>query len=113
MFIAPPLTGTASQIEWAEQIRPRVDEEFARVERAFRETADKQPEALRPDTLAVIDILRTQHAAVMGRFEAGYFIKEWQELGDQVRQLIFRDPAYTAIRERREARKLAKGLSAV
>jgi hypothetical protein len=30
--------------------------------------------------------------------EAGYFIHGWQEIGDQVRQLIFRDSRYQAIK---------------
>jgi hypothetical protein len=30
------MTGTASQIEWAEQIRPRVEAEFHRVAGALR-----------------------------------------------------------------------------
>jgi hypothetical protein len=39
----------------------------------------------------------------MARDEAGYFIRDWQELSDQVRRLIGCDPAYRAIRARREA----------
>ena len=99
------MTGTPNQIEWAEQIKPRVDGEFARVAKAFAGTAERQTEAARRDTLEVIAILQLKRAETMAREEAGYFIKEWQELGDQVRQMIFHDPAYTAIRERREARK--------
>ena len=32
---------------------------------------------------------------------AGYFIHDWQEIGDQVRQMIFADPRYQAIKGRR------------
>ena len=108
-----PVTGTPSQIEWAVQIKPRVDAEFTRVARAFAEAATRQPEATRPDTLQLIALVEKNRAAVMEREDAGYFIKEWQELGDQVRQMIFREPAFAAIRDRREARKLAKGTQPV
>jgi hypothetical protein len=101
------MTGTPHQIEWAEQIKPRVDGEFARVAQAFAETAHKQNAETRLDTLEVIAILQAKRTETMARQEAGYFIKEWQELGDQVRRMIFQDPAYAAIRERREARKSA------
>ena len=30
--------------------------------------------------------------------EAGYFIRGWQEIGDQVRQLVFQDARYQAIK---------------
>lgn len=36
------MTGTASQIEWAEQIGSRVDDEFHRVANAFRCAASLQ-----------------------------------------------------------------------
>jgi hypothetical protein len=35
---------------------------------------------------------------VMARDEAGYFIQEWQELRDQVRQMITTDFRYQAIK---------------
>ena len=38
------MTGTPSQIEWAEQIKPRVSAEFERVVNAFKQAADKQSE---------------------------------------------------------------------
>jgi hypothetical protein len=96
-------------VEWAEQIKPRVDGEFERVAKAFAGAAEKQPEAVRQDTLAIISIVQMKREEVMARNEAGYFIKEWQELGDQVRKLVFRDPGFAAIQERREARKSVEG----
>jgi hypothetical protein len=41
----------------------------------------------------------------MRREEAGYFIHDWQEIGDQVRQMIFHDPRYQAIRGNKAARR--------
>jgi hypothetical protein len=34
----------------------------------------------------------------MAREQAGYFIRDWQELKDQVQQMIARDERYQAIR---------------
>ena len=49
-------------------------------------------------TGSVIEILEDKRAEVLARDEAGYFIVEWQELGDQVRRLIIQDPRYQAIK---------------
>ena len=57
------MIGTASQIEWAGQIRPRVDAEFDRVRNAFRSTASHQGQPDREDTLAVIAILEEKPVA--------------------------------------------------
>jgi hypothetical protein len=98
------MTGTASQIEWAEQIRPRVDAEFQRVATAFRAAAASQQEQARADTLAVIAILEEKRVEVMANDRAGYFIREWQELTDQVRQLIAADSRFQTIRVNRKTR---------
>src|SRR5258706_15683690 len=98
------MTGTPSQIEWAEQIKPRVAAEFDRVAAAFRTVAEHQREQDRPeqgriDTQAVLAILEEKRAEVMAREQAGYFIRDWQELKDQVQQMIAGDERYQAIRE--------------
>jgi len=92
------MTGTPSQIEWAEQIKPRVGAEFDRVARALEDQARLQTEQARADTCAVIEILKEKRVEVMANDFAGYFIRDWQELTDQVRQMIWRDPRYQAIR---------------
>jgi hypothetical protein len=97
------MTGTPSQIEWAEQIKRQVNTEFDRVENAFKEAADRQSAQDRLDINAIIAILQDKRVEVMTRNEAGYFIRDWQELRDQVRQMIGSDPAYQAIRARRGA----------
>lgn len=102
---AVELTGTSSQLEWAEQIRLRVAGEFDRVEAAFRVTAGRQSEPDRIDTLAVISILNDKRAEVLARTSAGYFIRDWQELDGRVRQAIADDPRYQAIRTAREVRR--------
>jgi hypothetical protein len=92
------MTGTQSQIEWAEQIKPRVGAEFDRVAKALSDVASHQQPQARSDTNAVIALVREKRAEVMANDQAGYFIRDWQELTDQVRQLIRRDPRYQAIR---------------
>jgi len=92
------MSGTPNQVEWAERIRRQVDAEFDRVALAFRSVAAKQSSARRTGTEAILAILEDQRATVMSRQEAGYFIHDWQEIGDQVRQMIFHDPRYHQIK---------------
>jgi hypothetical protein len=87
------MTGTANQIEWATGIRTQVSAEFDRVAAALRSRA-----GARIDTEAVIEILESKRDEVMANDRAGYFIEVWQELRDQVRQLIVQDPRYQAIK---------------
>jgi hypothetical protein len=103
----PTLTGTPSQIEWAEQIKPRVGAEFDRVAKAFTAVSLKQSEAARADTHAVLAILEEKRAEVMAHDSAGYFIRDWQELGDQVRLMIGKDPRYQAIHAAKALRATA------
>jgi hypothetical protein len=42
----------------------------------------------------------------MGREAAGYFIHGWQDINDQVRQMIFSDPRYQAIKSVKNGRAL-------
>lgn len=108
--VAPPrvssasMTGTASQIEWAKRIKRQVNAEFDRVVAIFRAVALKQSEPKRAETEAVIGILEDKRAQVMSRQQAGYFIHDWQEIGDQVRQMIFSDARYQAIKSSRGTR---------
>jgi hypothetical protein len=95
------MTGTPSQIEWAELIRPRVDAEFDRVARALTDTAGDKS-----DIHALIAILEEKRTEVMANEHAGYFIRDWQELTDQVRQMIGKDSRFQAIRARRQTRLL-------
>lgn len=99
------MTGTQSQIEWAEQIRPRVNAEFDRVARALTEAAGNKSEQVRADAQVAIGILEEKRAEVMAKDHAGYFIRDWQELTDQVRQMIGKDARFQAIRDRKAAQK--------
>ena len=104
------MSGTANQIEWAERIKRQVNEEFDRVARSFRSVAGRQGDAARADTQAIIAILEEKRAEVMRREEAGYFIHDWQEISDQVRQMIFHDLRYQAIKSNRSKQVEAKGI---
>jgi hypothetical protein len=100
------MTGTASQIEWADQIRPRVNAEFDRVTKAFLTVAHRQGDQDREDTLAIVAIVEEWRAEVMARTEAGYFIRDWQELNDQIRRTIVKDSRYMAIQAARKVRAI-------
>ena len=104
---AVTMSGTASQVEWADRIRRQVYAEFDRVAASFRSIAGKQGDDKRADTEAVIAILEDKRAEVMRREQAGYFIHDWQEITDQVRQMIFHDARYQAIKGNRATMILA------
>ena len=99
------MTGMPGQLEWAAQIKPRVGAEFDRVAAAFEATAVRQAGPDRADTLAVIAILAEKRDEVMAIQEAGYFIRDWRELTDQVRQMIGQDPRFKTIQTSRAARR--------
>jgi hypothetical protein len=92
------MTGTANQVDWAEQIKARVNAEFDRVAGALASVATRQTDEHRMETMGVIAILEEKRAEVMAKGEAGYFIHDWQELRDQVRQMIVQDPRYKKIK---------------
>jgi hypothetical protein len=92
------MTGTVNQIEWANQIKSQVAAEFDRVRSVLEAAAAKRSGQERLDTQAMIAILEDKRVEVMAHREAGYFIHDWQELRDQVRQLIIHDDRYKAIK---------------
>jgi hypothetical protein len=98
------MIGTANQVEWAERIRGQVSEEFDRVAKALESAMSRQSELKRGGTLATIAILEDKRAEVLAQDHAGYFIREWQELRDQVRQMITQDSRYQTIRAKLAAR---------
>jgi hypothetical protein len=98
------MTGTQSQLEWAERIKCQVNGEFDRMVASFQSVAEKQIEEKRADTAAIIAILEEKRAEVLGREQAGYFIKEWREISDQVRRLVSADSRYQAIKTRSQVK---------
>ena len=86
------MTGTVNQIEWARRLKAGASAEFDRVAKALQ-SGRKQA-----DARAAIAILEDKRAEVMAHDDAGYFIRDWQELSDQVRRMIAADPRYQAIK---------------
>ena len=97
------MIGTVNQIAWAVQIRAQVDAEFDRVRRVIESVATRQRADDGTHLQAIIRILEDKRAEVLENEQAGYFIHDWQELRDQVRQLIIGDPRYKAIKAGRDA----------
>jgi len=91
------MTGTVNQVDWAQQIKAGAGADFDRVAKALQAAAAGQAGQKRMDTQAFIAILEDKRAEVMANDDAGYFIREWQELRDQVRRMIVQDPRYRAI----------------
>jgi len=100
---AKPLVGTANQIELAEQLKAKVGAEFDRVANALETAARKQGEHGQIATRAVVAILAEQRARVMANDQAGYFIREWQDLDGRVRQRLAKDSRYQVIKASIEA----------
>lgn len=100
----PEMRGTVNQVEWAIQIRANVGLEFGRVAKALGRVCLKQTGPDHTDTQAILAILEEKRAEVMAHDQAGYFIREWQEIRDQVRQMMVRDPRCQAIQALRAAR---------
>jgi hypothetical protein len=69
--------------------------------------ASRQAERDQTDTQALIAILEEKRTEVMSRAQAGYFIHDWREPGDQVRQMIIRDPRYETLKTGQVARNQA------
>jgi hypothetical protein len=91
------MTGTPGQVEWAEEIKLRVGAEFSHVASVLRAAAARQTEKGGLQTKAILGILEEIRAEVLANNSAGYFIREWQEINGQVRQLLAKDSRYLTI----------------
>jgi hypothetical protein len=98
------MIGTEDQVKRAEQIKVRINAEFDRIARALESAAGKQNGRDRVDTEAVIVILEDKRTDVMAKGQASYFLNNWRELNDRVRQLITQDSRYLAINTRKAMR---------
>ena len=99
------LSGTPNQIESAEQIRLAVAQEFDRVAKVFQAQVSIQTGQKQAETRTILAILEQKRAETMSIPFAGYFIREWRELNNQVREMIAKDPRYQAIRDQRAVRR--------
>src|SRR5437667_3846108 len=98
------MIGTLNQIARAVQVKSQVEAEFDRVRKVLEYPATKQPPENVTDIQAIIRILEDKRAEVMENEEAGYFIHDWQELGNRVSRMIVGDPRYEAITASQRAR---------
>ena len=103
-FAEHRMIGTVNQIAWAVQIKSQVDAEFDRVRKVLEHAMRKQSPRDISDIESIIRILEEKRAEVMGNEQAGYFIHDWQELGNQVSRMIVADPRYQAIKVSQAAR---------
>ena len=78
---------------------------------AFTEQAARQTPLDRNDTFQILGILEEKRAEILANDRAGYFIRDWQELTGQVRQLIAKDSRYQAIKANRAARALTLSMA--
>ncbi len=102
------MTGSESQIEWAEPIKTSVRAEVDRVAQAFRIAADRQQGQDHLATLAFIAILEDKRVEVLAKEQAGYFVRVWQGLSDQLQQIVARGSRCQTIQIERRARKARK-----
>lgn len=75
-----------------------MNDEFDRVAKSFRSVTDTQSTGKRARTEATLAILEEMRESVMSRKEAGYFIRDWLDISDQVRQMIGNDPRYQQLK---------------
>lgn len=99
----PELSGVQNNLEWAEQIKLRVNAEFDRVAVAIHASAERRNEERRMETLVLMSILESKRTEVMSRQDAGYFIHDWQQIVHQVSTMIRSDARYLAMRKKRRA----------
>ena len=73
-----------------------MNDEFDRVARHSDPLHIDRARRKRSDTEAIIAILEDKRVEVLSQNRAGYFIRDWQEISDQVRQMIGKDSRYQA-----------------
>ena len=94
------LTGTPSQIEWAERIRLNVAQEFARVAKLFQNQAGIQTGQKQSDTRSIIAILEEKRVETLANPRAGYFYSRLAGTGRSgTPDDRENDPRYQAIKE--------------
>ena len=91
------MIGTANQVDRAERIRKQVGtDSIAWRERSSQRLANRRAKA--NGLSGWIAILEDKRDEVIANDDAGYFIREWHELRDQVQQMVTQDSRYQAIR---------------
>jgi hypothetical protein len=99
------MIGKVDQVKQAERIKQRINAEFDRIAQALATSAAKQTDQDRIDTEAVIVILEEKRSEIMSKGQADYFINNWRQLNDRVRELIAEDTRYRDINTRKAMRR--------
>jgi hypothetical protein len=99
------MIGKTNQLKRAEQIKARINTEFDRIAKALTSSAAKQTGQDQADTEAVIVILEDKRTEIMEKDQASYFINNWRELNDEVREKIVQDQRYRDIDTQRARRQ--------
>ena len=73
--------------------------------KAFQARMSIQTGQKQSETRTILAILEQKRGETLSIQMAGYYIREWQELSDQVRQMIANDPRYLAVKDQRAARR--------
>jgi len=85
--------GVPSSWDWRSSSDP--------ISKAFQAPAGMSAARDRMDTQAVIVVLKEKRTEVRTKDQAGYFIRVWRELRDQVWKMIRPDSRYQAIKAKR------------
>ena len=100
----PPLTGLASQISWANQIRSQVNASFDRVLSSIQAGINRYKSLEADETATLLDLVEEHRVKVLGVADAQYFLDHWQDPVDRVQRLIHADDRWKLIVEARAAR---------
>lgn len=101
---APALTGLASQISWATQIRSQVNVSFDRLANAVESGINRYKGLESSETASLLAIVEEHRAQVLGVADAQYFLDHWQDPADRVQRLIHGDERWKSIVEARSLR---------
>jgi hypothetical protein len=99
------MIGKVNQVKQAEQVKARINTEFDRIARALVSAAAKQAGQDRTDTETVLVILEDKRIEVMEKDQASYFLNNWRELSEEVREKIVQDSRYQDLNTQRARRR--------
>ncbi len=77
------LGSTEDRLEWAVRIQDQRNEEFDRVVGAFRVVVHQKETGPRNRIGTIITVLEQERSEGMCNEEAGFFIRGWQDIGEQ------------------------------
>ena len=100
----PPLTGPATQLLWADQIRQQVEISFDRLTSAILAGTSRYKSLEPAEVTSLLSVVSEHRNRILSVTEASYFLDHWQEPVDRVQRLIHADLRWQTIVESRAAR---------